>query len=90
MITFLFILFLHFMCVSVLPVCMSAHHMHERLEWGQPGVTEGCQLQHGCWELNHSHLEEQSVLLTLSHLSSLSLIYLCVCTCRGIAQFRGR
>jgi hypothetical protein len=31
---------------------------------------DGCEPPRGCWELNWGPQEEQSVLLTLSHLSS--------------------
>lgn len=34
------------------------------------GVTDGCELPHGCWELNPGPLEEQTVLSPLSYLSS--------------------
>jgi hypothetical protein len=33
-------------------------------------ITDGCELPCGCWELNSGPLEEQSVLLPLSHLTS--------------------
>jgi hypothetical protein len=33
-------------------------------------TSDGCEPPCGCWELNSGPLEEQSVLLTLSHLSS--------------------
>ena len=33
-------------------------------------ITDGCEPPCGLWELNSGPLEEQSVLLTLSHLSS--------------------
>lgn len=35
-----------------------------------PGVTDSYELPWGCWELNPGPLEEQPVLLTVSHLSS--------------------
>jgi hypothetical protein len=34
------------------------------------GISDSCELPCACWELNLSPLEVQSVLLTLSHLSS--------------------
>jgi hypothetical protein len=38
------------------------------------GVTDNCELSCGCWDLNLGPLEEQPVLLELSHLSSLLLV----------------
>jgi hypothetical protein len=37
-------------------------------------VWKVCELSYGCWELNLSPLEEQPVLLTASHLSSLLFV----------------
>lgn len=62
-----FILVLHFMLVSVSPVCR-AHGSRERA-WNylQP-VVSWVLVSSGCWELNLGLLEEQPV----CHLSSLS------------------
>ena len=64
------------MCVSVLPACMHVHHMHlvpvkEGARLPGTGVTYGCELPCGHWELNWSPLQEQEVRLTPSHLSGL-------------------
>lgn len=58
--------------MDLLPVYMSIFHMHFGAYWrpeeaiGSPesGVTEGCELPCGCWELNLGCLEEQQVLFT--------------------------
>ena len=58
--------------MSILPVCRSVCQMHawypRRPEEGvrEPGtgLTGGCDLPCGCWELNMGPLEEQSVFLT--------------------------
>jgi E3 ubiquitin-protein ligase NEDD4 len=58
--------------MSVLPACMSVHHMHTWCLWrpeegvGSPGigVTDSCELPCGCWELNSGPLKKQPVLLT--------------------------
>ena len=55
-----------FICISILPTCMSVHYMHET-----PKTRRGCWIlgagfmNHyqplcGCWELNPGPLEEQS------------------------------
>lgn len=50
--------------MSVLLARMSVHHMHAMpMEASrEPGITGGCQLYCGCWELNLGLLEEQLVL----------------------------
>lgn len=40
------------------------------------GVMDVCELPGGCWELNPRPLEEQQVLLQLSHLSSSLHVFL--------------
>lgn len=52
-------LLFHFMCIGVLPVSVSVRRCVRMLD---PGVTDGCQLQYGFWDLNPGPLEEQSVL----------------------------
>ena len=56
---------------GVLPACMSEHHIHtmpiEAYRGNVSpgiGVPDSCELSCGCWELNQSLLEEQSVFLT--------------------------
>lgn len=59
------------MCMSVLSACMCTCHVYAVLmepEGGigslGPGITSGCELTHGSWELNLSPLQEHHVLLT--------------------------
>lgn len=48
------------MYMGALSACMSEH---QRNAWDP--ITDGCELLHGCWELNSGLLKEQSVLLTI-------------------------
>jgi hypothetical protein len=67
------------MCMGALLTCMSVYHMHAmcpRKPEGDgeslgPGVTDGCKLLCGCWDLNPGPLEEQLILFTAE--SSLQL-----------------
>jgi hypothetical protein len=59
------------MCMSVVPTCMQVHHICAWHPWRPEdirspgtGVTDGCELLCGCWELKLGPLEEQAVLLT--------------------------
>jgi hypothetical protein len=47
-------------------MCMLCGQRGQRraLNFLKPGVTDGCELPSGCWELNPGPLEEQQVLLT--------------------------
>ena len=53
-------LFLFFICIGVLPACMPVCHMHAVptearggiIASSGAGVADGCQVPHGCWELN--------------------------------------
>lgn len=54
------------MCMSVLIPCIQVHHI-------QQGPEEGFELLYGCWEQNQDSLQEQQVVLTVSHHSSSSL-----------------
>lgn len=66
------------MCVNVLSVCMSVyHHMHawcsqiKRQCWNPWNWnSDGCELPCGSWEQNLGLLQEQTMLLILSHPSS--------------------
>lgn len=57
----------NFVCMGILSVCMSVHHLCawyiQRLEEGiafpGTGVTDGYKLSCGCWDSNPSHLEGQ-------------------------------
>lgn len=44
--------------------------LHLCMRLSDPGVTDGCELACWCWESNLRPVEEQSVLLMLSHLFS--------------------
>lgn len=61
------------MCVSVF-ACMyvNASYVHLKSEEGirspKTGVMDGCELPCGFWELNPGPLQDQLVLLLLSHL----------------------
>ena len=52
--------------MGVLPACMSVHHKHawclqrpeEPARTPGTGVSDGCELAWGCWELNLGPLEE--------------------------------
>lgn len=65
-------LYFYFICVGILPVCISVHHMHALCPWRSEdgiessgtGLTDGCDPPCGCWELNTDPLEEKPVLLT--------------------------
>ena len=61
---FLFYVYEHFACMST--------WYRQKLEEGvRPpgnGVTDSCELPCGCWESNPHPLEEQPLLLTVSHL----------------------
>jgi hypothetical protein len=60
------------MCMGILPESMSVYHMHgwllqrpkESIRSPKAGVSEVCELPHGCWKQNPGHLEEQPVFLT--------------------------
>lgn len=66
--------------MSILPVCMFVYYVHavptEARSGHQVGPLEleldGCELLCGCWKLNPSPLEKQSVVLT-TELSSAQL-----------------
>jgi hypothetical protein len=53
-------LFIYFMCVSVLPACMSVYHVcawcpqgsEDGAEFTAAGVVGGCKPLCGCWEPN--------------------------------------
>ena len=61
---FLFLIFylflFYFMCMNVLPACLSVHHMsawcpgkpEEGIRFPRTGVTDGCKTPSVCWELN--------------------------------------
>ena len=55
--------------MSRLYVSKSEHYVHavptvRRIRFPEAGVTGGCELSCGYWELNQGSLEEQPVLLT--------------------------
>ena len=56
--TYLFICISVHWCFILMHFCVSVSYFPEI------GVTDGCELPCGCWELNLSPLEEQPVLLT--------------------------
>lgn len=68
------------MGMVVLPTSLSVYNMHawHRKRTLDPLelVIDGCQIPHGCWELKQSPLEEQPVIVTLSHLSSPPISFL--------------
>jgi hypothetical protein len=47
------------LCIWVHFSCLQTHQKRASVP-----ITDGCELQSGCWELNSAHLEEQSMLLT--------------------------
>ena len=59
------------MYMSVLPVCMSVHHVmclvpeevRQSVSFSKTRVTDGWELLCGCWEPNLVPLEEQQVFL---------------------------
>jgi hypothetical protein len=80
------------MCVS------GVHGGQKRVRSLETGVTDGCQVPCGCWELNLRPLEEQTVLLTgepslLLPLSFIRFVIhpsVCVCRCHGVhMELRG-
>lgn len=56
------IIFVSFMCLNVLPACMSVWHVDvqwpkmskEGIVAPRTGVMDGCQLPYGCWKLSRS------------------------------------
>lgn len=59
------------MCGDILPVCMSAHHVHlvpveatKSIRSLGTGATDCCELSYRCWDLKKSPLEEQLALLS--------------------------
>ena len=67
------ILFLkYFMCVNVLPECVSVHHLHawtlqrteDSIRSPESEVTVSCEAPCWCWESNSGPWEEQQVFLT--------------------------
>jgi hypothetical protein len=56
-----------FACVDVCVVYVSSAYgdQKRKLEAPETGVTCGCELPYGCWELNLGPLQEQPVLLTM-------------------------
>lgn len=62
-----------FMCMDVLPVCISVYHMHAWCLWRSEEdiislgtrVIDSCEWPFDCWELNQEPLEEQSILFTM-------------------------
>lgn len=66
-----FFSFLHYMCMSILPTCVSVHCMHAWCQWGseggvgslRTGHTDGCESTCGCWEPNPGPLQEQKVFI---------------------------
>lgn len=59
------------MCISILPACMSAWHMHseclqklEDIRSPETGARESCEPLCGCLELDPGPLEEQQLILT--------------------------
>lgn len=61
------LIYVYFICMGVLPACMSVHHMHtvstEAIKSSQAGVTDGREPLCGCWESNPVPLEDQPGLL---------------------------
>lgn len=57
-------------CIDVLPVYVSVYNLQAWCLWSPEeadrspgtGLTDGCELPRGCWELNHGPLQEQQVL----------------------------
>ena len=62
-----FEIYFYFMCMGVLPTCVSVHYVCTVLKeafrgcWiPGTGVRHGCEPWYGCWELNTGPLKEQS------------------------------
>ena len=53
-----------FICMYVGASCVCPRRPEEGIRSPWTGVTDGCQLPRGCWELNLCLLEEQLVSLT--------------------------
>lgn len=69
--SFLWIFYYYFMCIDILPICISLHHMHvwslqrPKEDIGSPGTRHraSCEFPCSCQLSNSSLLEKQPVLL---------------------------
>ena len=73
----------YFLCLDVLPACMSVYNIHvwcprrpvEGDRYPGTGAADSCELSCGCWELNLGPLEEQPLPVLLATELPLQLTY---------------
>lgn len=73
-------------CIDVLPVYVSVYNLQAWCLWSPEeadrspgtGLTDGCELPRGCWELNRGPVEGQRVLLTADISPALTFIVFCL------------